>query len=580
MAQKTKGVFDDALATLPMRDISGGMNTMDGALSLASNQTPFCNNVIGFTGRTIYAGGWNLVTGLPAQNNGDNGWQFYDINGAKHIVAWAGGNMYDTVNGIQTLIAAGIYMAGENVGRADQNGVLYWTTPSVPLQMYDGTTNSPVVSSTETGVVAIPSGSYVCTYAGSIVVANPTIGGFPNPGSFIPSNVNDPTTFIGANLTATGSNNYIEFLIPMGVSAAGVPPTSSIMVGGKQSLILAQGPVNQLKLNDVNVPQGCQDGNSAQYIPTGDLLGAVIYLGNDNQWWNTNGITGDCITKQILDFCNLTIQSSVQMNVTQKFFGAYNARYQYYLCDLGGNQQLIYRWQNKAWYVINGWPSGAYINGTTGVGFPCNYVVANGVNTPGLYQVGQDNATFGGALPNIFYTTPYMHANTPATDKEWQWISLQMNDVIPAAYNVTATGLTRANDSTLVSTPLVFMNPTFMQALGNIGEWDVSKWDNALWGGGQTFANQQPYVASGMMSVAVPASEWQPNDTTQPLRSSAVSFNISWTQGGNSNALPSFDILGLETRYKQMGHYTVGGPTYSAESGIVTTDNDPFNTGF
>ena len=92
----------------------------------------------------------------------------------------------------------------------------------------------------------------------------------------------------------------------MGVAAGGVPPTNSIMIVGSEFLILAQGAVNALKLNSVNVPMGCQDGNSVAYIPTGDLLGAVIYLGNDNQFWETNGITGDCVSKQLLNWLNLT----------------------------------------------------------------------------------------------------------------------------------------------------------------------------------------------------------------------------------------------------------------------------------
>lgn len=580
MAQKTKGVFDDALATLPMLDIQGGMNTQDGALSLASNETPMCNNVIGFPGRTIYVGGYNLLTGLPSGDTGDGGWQFYDINNAKHIIAWAGGNMFDTVNGIQTLIASGVYNGGQNIGRGDANGVLYWCTATTPLQMYDGATNSAVISSGDTGAVAIPTGTCLCIYAGSVVIGNPGIGGFANPGSIIASNVNDPTTFLGTTLTATGENNFVQFLIPMGVSAAGVPPTSSIMIGGKQTLILAQGPVNSFKLNDVNVPQGCQDGNSAQYIPTGDLLGAVIYLGNDNQWWNTNGISGDCITKKILDFCNLTIQANIQENVVQRFWGAYNARYQYYLCDLGQNQQLIYRWQTKAWYLIQGWPSGAYINGTTGIGFPTNYSVANGVNSPGVYQVGQDSESFGGVIPNIFFQTPYLHANTKTITKEWQWFNLLMNNTVPAAYQVVATGLSTQNGFTPITNPLVFMNPEFAVALGNTGIWDVSKWDQAIWGGGETFTTQMPYNAAGMLTVPVPADgEWVLFDTTQPLRSPAVSFKISWTNGGNANALPGFDILGAETRYKQMGHYTTGGPLYSAESGVLPSGSDPFNTG-
>lgn len=580
MSQLTQGVFDDSLPSLPIKDISGGMNTQDGALSLASNQTPMCQNVIGFPGRTIYAGGYNLYTALDTGVQGDGGWQFYDNNGAKHLIVWAGGNMYDTVNGVKVTIATGCYQAGQNIGKIDQNGNLYWSTLTVPIQIYNGTTTIPVVNSMATGAVAIPASDYLCSYAGSIIAANPVIGGTPNPGSLIGSNVNDVTTFIGANLTQCGNNNYIRFLMPMGVAAVGIPPTSSVLVGGKNVLILAQGAFNSFKLNEVNVTEGCLDGQSAQYIPTGDLLGAVTYLGNDNQWWWTNGITGECITKQILDFCNLTIQTALQTDINQKFWGAYNARYQYYICDLGINQQLIYRWQTKAWYLIVGWPSGVYINGTTGLGFPANYVCSNTSGAlsvaSGVYQVGQDNALMGSVVPSVFFNTPYMHANDPTMDKEWQWVTLEMNNNFPCSYNVSATGMPVANGYVPTSNILKFSNPALLAMANTTGIWDVSKWDVATWGAGGTFMNQVPYPASGMFSVPVGVSTWVPYATNQPLRSGAISLKISWTQGGITGALPSFDTLGLNLRYKPLGHYTIGGQTYTAESGFAASGSYPF----
>jgi hypothetical protein len=357
MVRKLGGDFDTALPILKMADISAGLNTQDGILQLPSNQTPACSNVFGFNNRTLYVGGYNSYTALDTGVQGDGGWQFYDQNGAKHLIAWAGGNMYDTVNGVKTTIATSCYIAGQNIGKIDQNGLLYWSTLTVPIQVYNGSTTVPVVMNPVTvGAGPIPASDYLTSYAGSIIAANPVIGGVANPGSILGSDVNDPTSFVTANLTATGSNNYIRFLIPMGVANVGIPPTSSVMVGGSSALILAQGAFNSFKLADVNVPQGCKDGQSAQYIPTGDLLGAVIYLGNDNQFWLTDGITGDCVSYQNLDYFNGLIQTSLQDDVLQKFCGGYNSRYQYYICDLGTNMQLIYRWRQKAWYLVNGWP--------------------------------------------------------------------------------------------------------------------------------------------------------------------------------------------------------------------------------
>jgi len=284
MAQLPNGPFDDSLPTTIVKDISGGLNLQDGTLGIAPNETFSCMNVIGFLGRTIYIGGFSEYTAAGVPNGADGNWEFFDVNGAKHIIEWRGGNMYDTVNGVLTTIATNIYTPGQNIGRVDQNGILYWTTATVPVQEYDGTTNTTVPNGGAIGSGPVPSGTCMCSYAGSIIVGNPTIGGVQNPGSFIGSNINDPTNYITANLTATGSNNFIQGLVSMGVAAGGVPPTNSIMVVGSESIILAQGAFNAFKLNSVNIPMGCQDGNSIAYIPTGDLLGVVTFMGNDNQF--------------------------------------------------------------------------------------------------------------------------------------------------------------------------------------------------------------------------------------------------------------------------------------------------------
>jgi hypothetical protein len=571
MAQLTKSL-DDTLPEVTCPDISGGLNLQDGALSLAPNQTFSCFNVIGFKGRTIYAGGFSEYTagGVPA--GADGNWEFYDVNNAKHIIEWRGGNMYDTVNGILVTINIAIYVPGQNIGRIDQNGVLYWTTATVPLRAYNGTTDVPVIDSGATGSVAIPSGTCLCAYAGSIVVGNPTIAGVSYPGTFIPSNVNDATTFLGANQTATGANNFIQAMVPMGIAAGGVPPTNSIMIVGSEFLILAQGAVNALKLNSVNVPMGCQDGNSVAYIPTGDLLGVVVYQGNDNQFWETNGITGDCISKQLLNWLNLTIQSSKETNPNIRFSGSYNGRYQYYICDLGMNQMLVYRWQQKAWYYVSGWPSGFICEGTTGIGFPCNYISSNGSFTAATYLVGQDNINFNGTVPVISFSTPYLHGGDSSELKEYQWVYMEMNNLIPAAYNVQASGLPFQGGELSVSNTLLFPNPLLNTALlSNYGIWNVSLWNVGLWGPGESTFPQQPSVVSGMLAQTVAPNEWISAATTQPFRSAATTVNISWTNNGVANAIPDFDVGKVYLSYKPMGHRMVGGTLGSAQSGASGT---------
>ena len=111
MAQLPQGAFDDSLPSVVMKDISGGLNLQEGAFNLASTETFSCMNVIGFPGRTIYVGGFAPYTTASVSVPADGNWQFYDVNEAKHLIEWRGGNMYDNVNGIVTLIASSIYIA-------------------------------------------------------------------------------------------------------------------------------------------------------------------------------------------------------------------------------------------------------------------------------------------------------------------------------------------------------------------------------------------------------------------------------------------------------------------------------------
>ena len=569
MAKKLQGALDDSLSDLKIIDFSGGLNTMEGALSLSSSETPDCQNVLGFPGRLLYVGGTTLDTALPSHYQGDGGTQFYDANNAKHLIGWANGNMYDLVNGILLLIRPLIYTPGQNIGHTILNSTLYWCTASVPMRYYDGSTEGPVISSGATGSVDIPAGTCMCTYAGSIIIGNPNIAGVLNAGAIIPSNVNDPTTFLGANETTLGNSNSIQALIPMSVEAGGIPPTSSIMCVGEVGLVLAQGSTNAFKLQNINYPIGCTDGNSAVYIPTGDILGNVVYLGTDNQFHESNGITTKLISSKILNLMNALVSNAVVTNPAQRFFATYNKRYHYYLCDMGNDVQMIYKWTIMAdgstkagFFKVSGWPSGVYFGGTTGAGLPTNYVIANGTDTAGLYEVGVDGSNFNGVQPVIYYNTPYMHANDVSIMKEWQWVNLTFNNQQPVQYVLSPTGLTNAANVIIAGNPITFQAPQ-NSATAGASVWDQATWDVNVWGNIPNLPLQTPAIASKMLSAT--AKDALGNTVNMPLRSSAITVNIAW-QARNPNSVASFDITNLGLRYKGMGHYMTGGSTGSAEA--------------
>lgn len=576
MAQITKGVLDDALPTVKILDFTGGLNTMEGAFSLSTSETPACQNVLGFPGRALYIGGTNNDTPLPAGSKGDGGKQFYDANNNKHVIVWANGNMYDTVNGTQVLIASNVYIPGQNIGRtvagdaSNLTGILYWSTLTVPMRFYDGAVEGPVVTSGAAGSVAIPASDYLCTYAGSVIAANPVIAGSKNPGSLIPSNTNDPTTFIGANLAALGNNNVIKALIPMSVEAGGIPPTSSIMCVGALGLVLAQGPTTALKLQNINYPIGCQDGNSVVYIPTGDLLGNVVYLGTDNQFHESNGITTKLISEKILNLMNVLISNALASNVAQRFSATYNKEFHYYVCDMGQDIQMAYKWTqlsdgstHAGFFMINGWPSGVYFDGTSGNGLPTNYVAANSGQADGLYEVGLDGTNFNGTQPVIFYNTPFLHANDVSMMKEWQWCNLSFNNQLQTQYTIDSVGMTNSQNVTPVGNQIVFGAPINQASAGSGAIWDQSNWDNSFWAGLPTLPSQGPVVDSKMLTA--PVVDGYGNQVNMPLRSPSVSFKISW-KPINSKSVAYYDITNFSTRYKTMGHYMAGGAPGSSDA--------------
>ena len=574
MGNRASGSSDNS-KLVQVTDFSLGLNSMYGGFYIGSNEAlaDRTQNVIGFPGRCLYVGGFNASSAL-ASNAVDGAWQFYDYSGAKHQIVWANGNIYDCVTGVPVTIATGVYTAGQNIARVDQSGVLLYCTPKDAMRIYNGLTESALPGG--------PKGSYLTAFAGSVLVANPTPadpanpGKFLNyqPGAFLPSAVNDFTTWLLADMQQVGTDygGIISFILPMGVTAAGVSPTKSMLVGKTVgTMYMYSGAIGQQNEAVINCPVGCLDANSAVYIPSSTLYGEVIFLGTDSQLWVTNGITADQLTEKNLSLVYSLVNTSRTNNPSQRFFGTYNERYSYYLMDLGNNQQFIYRWKTKSLFFVNGWPSGAYFQGTSANGFPTNYVAANNAYTAGLYQVGQDNIAFNGVNPNITYQTPYMHGGNAEITKDWNWVALMTRN-IGSSYIVQGTSMPSANGAVLLSQPLTFTDPLI--GTGNTSSlWDIGSWDLPLWSLDSGAAGVPPAIGHGMLDVSVPASTWVPVGTTQPLRSGAVSFIISWN---SAQQPPQFDVIGLQARYNPRSMKTSGGKQYTAQKGINLTGADFF----
>lgn len=570
MAKKLVGVADDDLANIYLHDFTGGLNTYSSPYELASNESPSLQNCFAVPGRLQYCGGYTRECTIPFQ--ADAGWEFYDNNGARHEVVWAGGNVYDVAGASPILITSGKYTPGQQIGMQDLGGVLYWTAKGVPLRMWNALTNTEaaVIGSGLAGSVNPPSGTTLTAFAGSLIMGNVTVSGIYYPGGFMYANVNDPTTWIGANINQLGANEFIQWIIPLGVSAVGVPPSGGFMIGCNTVIFYYEGPLNSLTQKIVNCPVGALDANSAYYVPSKDLYPGVFFLGSDFQFWRTNGIVTECISLKIQNLCSTSLTTTLQSNPFQKFFGSYNATDHYYICDIGGNQQFAYRWSESAWYTFSGWPSGPLINGHDQSGFNALFSAGGPSGSAlGFFELGQVGVNFAGSYPNIFYQTAYLHGGDPGLQKDFQWVELDtLNNT--AAYNLYGQSIPNASNTVLYTQEFIFTTPFFNQGF-DTGVWDQDNWNNFDWSGVVATATGTPVTNHGMLSVLVPAGEWVPRATTQPFRTPAASFtiqsNVILTDG--AIGIPYFDVCGFKTRFVPRGRKTVGGQLYTSQSGSL-----------
>lgn len=570
MVDVVKGILEDSLRQLNLSDMSGGLVTAIGPLSLASNQTPDSLNVFSYQGQMYFRGGYQVFSTLPGTTDGD--FTYVDVSGIQHLMAWVNGNLYDFRSGAPVLIAASVYTPGQQIGHCVLNGVLYWATLTVPLRRYDGTTESAVPNSGGPGIVAPPAANFLVTYAGSIIAVYPVPSGVPEPSSFMWSNVNDPTTWPGVSIQTVGSNDgsictfaLLMGVIPGGVQQTGIPATRQLLVGkNKENLFIYSGALGTLTENAIPCPVGSIDANSPVYIPTQEGLGAVAFLGSDGQMWMTNGSNAIVISNNIKDLVYKLTQDALQANSQQKFNAVYNERWQYYLIDFGGNTQLAYKWDTKAWWLFQGWPSGPYITAMGTNGLPQIYVCAQSNGASGAYSIGMDQTNDGGTSITAYYTTPYLHGGKPQSEKIFSRFDLFAFS-LGIQYRVTALTMPRSDNTTQTSQQLIFQDPAFGTSTSTGGGvWDVSLWDNFLWGGGfNTLAQPYPMAAmSGRLNVLSSPTKWIPGGPT-PLRSSAIQIKIEWSGG-----VFDFRPVGLSVSMMMRGQGFVGQQKYTTEGNV------------
>jgi hypothetical protein len=580
MAIPAKAYLDDARKFIQIFDISRGLNTRTGALSLGSNQVPDCLNIFSYQGVTLFRGGYFLFCplGYPA----DAAFEYTDGDQNPHYMVWAGGNLYDCISGTAVTIATAVYTAGSQIGYTILNSTLLWSTlgpPPVPLRMWTGTgAEGPVVSNlVPAGSVPAPAASVLLTYAGSVVAVAPNYSGFPQPSGFGWSDVNDFTTWIGANLQTAGSNDgsVCTFGVLMGEAEVGVPATRQLLIGKNQkNMFMYQGALGTLTENVISCPQGSRDVNSAQYIPSDEGLGTVMFLANDNQFWITNGVTARRISGDILDTLQATITNNLLVNPNQKFFSAYHKRRQYYVCDLGQNQQLCFRWDTKAWWPFEGWPSGPFLTAQDIYGLPTVFMAGSRSSSEGLYQVAVDQTLDNGGPITAYFTTPWLHAGDPMRGKIFQSYYLHRNNV-GIQYKITGQSMLRANNTTVPIQPIYLQDSAPVPgAGGNTLVWDQGKWDQNTWGG-TTGNTNQPYLPitnGSRINYVTAGTPWVKAGTVGKLRSNAIQLTIAYNMG-----VADFQVIGQGIGYIEKGRKYVGNQPGTSQ-GNVPTSPSPYAT--
>ena len=570
MVAPIKSALDDGLFQLQVMDMSGGLNTNTGATSLAPNQTPDCLNVIGFPGRLQYRGGFTLFCSLPAL--ADREYRFFDISGTQHLMVWAGGDLYDCKTGTAVLITATVYTAGQQIAVVASNYIMYWATPTVPLRQYDGTTEAAVVDSMAVGSVAPPAGSYLTVYNGQLVMLQPVISSVTYSSSFMWSDVNDATTWIGANIQGVGSadGGTCQWALTLGIPA--------IVVGKSQgasnlNLFIYTGALapGSLTQTPISCPVAALDSYSACVVPSRQGLSTCIFIGSDAHFWMTNGVEAWMASEDILALTEDYIRDAIQALPTQKFFSSYYTRWQYYICSIGTQTHFVYRPGQRpedtpSWWLFEGWPSGDF----------ADFIGAGTGAVPGVFQVAMDQTLDNGVdpTPPPYYTTPYLHGGKIEREKQYQNFALETYDV-GVQYNISGLSIPRADGYVYNIDTINFEDPAASAAeIGTSGTWDVSTWGAFLWGGGAATLAQpyQPCISHAPIRVTTLGTIWVPPGEKQPLKTSAAQFKISWAGG-----LPDFQVLAYNVRYMERSFGFAGNAPYQTAGGIIST-TDPYTT--
>lgn len=567
-------------SSLKINNFDGGLNLYKGAMSLGSNESPDELNVVPFPGRLKYRGGSAEYS--PQEDPADMALDFYDQDGMKHFAVWNGGNLQDMVSGAPVDVETGVYTEGERIGACVINGILYWSTWSVPLRYWDPA--APAAGAVaQTGTDPPPSSPCLMVYTNAIVALGVDFG-TKQTTVMAWSTVNDPGAWDAADAQAVGplsATAELQFGLVLGIAEIGVTPFRTFVVARSDEGIYSySGALGSLEEKLINCPTGCRDGASAQYLPGAENFGIIVFLGNDAQFWATNGITASPVSLQILPLLADQAGYAILANPNARFWSGYNEQFQYYFCNVS-DVQFVYKWDMKCWTMFAGWPSGPVINSTDDQGVPALFVASDDQVSPRFMRIGlagqPDNVTSvsTGTIPPIYWKSAWLHGGDPELTKIWQWVAIVANNV-GTVYEVSARGLARANDGSYMETEPLYLSTTPGQSAGNPFILDVSILDgpSVLQPPGVLAPPSSPVMAHGRLACPFVAETDSMlvgiTDLFEELKAVAVQFTIAYN-GGTLD----YDLLALLARFEEDGYQREGGNEYEAEAGVANP-HSPF----
>lgn len=468
--------------------------------------SPDCENVYFAPGRMIGRRGY-IVRNSALPGAGDGAYYFNDSNGARRLAVFSNGNLYEMMSHSLTLVASGVYTAGNRVCAAAQSGILYFSDGETihssggnqsGIRYYDPVTSAVaaplLVSSGTAATIATPACKAICFYNGQILIGNiKYVGGTYAKDSVLWGNFLDPTTIVGTNIfrVSAGVGGEINCLVPMGIATSGISPRQAVFVGKNiQGVSILEGALSVSDLSEkiINAPVGVLDGYTTKFIPGTEGSGMVLWLGTDRQIHWTNGVNSDVLSNPISKEFSQAITDRLSANTDARFHAVRDWNNNQYILDTGIEQSsskavaYVFDWQHKYWSRYKGQCTGFWAEAKNDNSENVMYCAT--ADSLAQFGVGlYDNET---AITK-YWNSGWLSMGDAELYKQYLWVFAAFRTDTGSVTIRATTDQGTGNYAETVLTPS-------SAPVGDEGDlvWDAGNWDEKNWAAGGGIS-QPPY---------------------------------------------------------------------------------------